>query len=113
MSRITSPLERATTPAALTRIAQFDYWHVVDRETSAEIAIAVDRSVTDRSARVIGLIVTVRGRVLASGADMVPPWGRGSAREALVFARSLARADELAVEVRRAYADQVLAEVQR
>ena len=110
MSRVTSPLERATTPTALTRVAQFDYWHVVDRETGAEVAVTVDRSVPDVGLlplRVVGYVVVLDGQTLAAGPDRVPAWARKDARSALVWGRSVARA----ARRRRAYADRVLGSV--
>ena len=111
MSRVHSTLAEATTRRALTRVGQYDYWDVLDRDTSAEIAITVDRSVTDREGRVIGFVLLVDGRRVVAGKDALPPWARASARLALLAARLIARDDAREVQRRRAYADQVLAGV--
>ncbi|MEO0559409.1 MAG: hypothetical protein AAF170_14630 [Bacteroidota bacterium] len=111
MADRTDTFRQATEPKCFKRIGHIDHWRVLDRDTGAEIAVTVDRSVHWPEPRVIGLIIQIEGRTVASGADMLPPWARRNARTALVAAKSLARADAASWRARQAYGSQVLREV--
>lgn len=104
-------LDLATRPRAFIRAGQFDHWRILDRDTGAEIAITVDRSLSWPKPRVVGLIVLIEGRTVTSGAHVLPWWARRNARAALVAAKSLARADAASWRARRTFADAVLAGV--
>lgn len=114
MARVPSPLDRATTPTALTRIAQFDYWLVRCRLTGAEVAVTVDRSVPLPTAegrdvgraplRVVGFLVVLDGSVVTD-LDRLPAACRATARDAVVWGRATA----IAASRRRGHADRLLA----